>query len=131
MSDTIIRSLPWNAPTTWIALGAVAAFFLLGARAVLMPGPASAFFGVGIETGSGLAFVQAFGARNMGLALTGLALIWLDHRTALAALLLAGAFIAAIDAYAVMSAAGFAKGAKHLGYVVGLGAFGLWLWLRR
>ncbi len=127
MPEAIIRNLPWNAPSTWIALVASLFFLGLGARAVIHPVGASAFFGVAVEAGPGLAFVQAFGARNIGIALTAICLIYFDHRNGLAGLLLAASLIAAIDAYAVGAASGTTAAIKHILYTLALGAFGTYL----
>lgn len=61
----------------------------------------------------------------MGISLVALALIALDMRLGLAALLFAAALIAGLDFAVVSSQAGAAR-AKHLGYVVALTAFGWW-----
>jgi hypothetical protein len=131
MTHAAARTLPWSNPSTWLAIAAAAALLGLGLLAVLSPTTSSGIFGVGLADGDGLAFVQAMGGRNIGLSLLALTLIRLDLRSALAALLLFAALIACIDTYAVASHAGFAKAAKHFGYVVGLSAFGLWLLSRR
>ncbi len=131
MPEAIIRNLPWNAPSTWIAFVASVFFLGLGARAIIQPIGASAFFGVAVEGGPGLAFVQAYGARNIGIALTALCLIYFDHRSGLAGLLLAASLIAAIDAYAVGTASGTMAAIKHVIYTFALGAFGTYMSLNR
>lgn len=130
MTTVAARALPWRHPLTWTAVAAAALFFGLGLRAVLAPVAASGTFGVPLEGGDGLAYVQAFGARNMGLALTGLLLVVLDQRRAFAGLLAAAALVAAVDATAVGQHAGLAAAAKHLGYVAALGGFAAWVGLR-
>lgn len=130
MPEPIIRTLPWTAPSTWITVIAAIIFLALGARAVLAPAGAAAFFGVPLNDEAGFAFVRAFGGRNIGLALTALALVILDNRVGLSALLLAAGLVAAIDAYAVSAAAGFSAAAKHVAYTIALGGFGTWLLAR-
>lgn len=131
MTKEIFRELPWRSAVTWIACLAVAGFLALGLRALLAPIGAAGSFGVPPPAGDGLAYVQAFGARNIGLALAGLALIVLDQRRSLAVLFLAGALIAGLDFSIVATHAGATQALKHLAYVAGLLGFGLWLMLRR
>ena len=120
------RVLAYRNPSTILAcLGAVA-FLALGLRGILDPMGASGTFGVQI-TGDGLAFMSTTGARNVGLALLALALIYGDQRKALALLLIAAGGIAALDFWIVLDATGSGKAAKHLGYVVFLLGFGLFL----
>lgn len=125
-STSADRALPFNAASTWVAALAAVIFLALGLRALLAPTGASAFFGLPVEGGDGLAFVQVFGARNIGLSLVALALIYFDARFGLAAVFFAAALIAGLDFSIVASHAGAARAAKHLGYVVGLAAFGMW-----
>jgi hypothetical protein len=127
MTKSAVRALPFDAASTWVAVAASVIFLGLGLRALLAPVGAAAFFGVPLDGGDGLAFVQVFGGRNIGLSLVALALIFLDARLGLAALFFAAALIAGIDFSVVASHAGTAHAVKHLGYVVGLAAFGLWL----
>ena len=126
-----IRALPLNRAPTWIAVLAAALFFGLGMRALLAPEGAAATFGIPLDGGAGLAFVRAFGARNVGLSLVALALIALDLRRGLAAVFFASALIAVLDFSIVAGQAGTLHAAKHLGYVVALSAFGFWFALRR
>lgn len=121
-----IRSLPSNAASTWIATLAALLFFGLGLRALVAPTAAAASFGVPLLSGDGLAFVRAFGARNIGLSLVALALIALDKRRGLAAVFCAAALIAALDFAIVATQAGASHAVKHLAYVVGLSGFGFW-----
>ncbi len=127
MPDETVRALSWRAVSTWIAVLATVGFLAIGLRALLAPAATSAAFGLPLSGGDGLAFVQAFGARNIGLSLVGMALIALDGRRGLAALFLAGALIAALDFWIVASHVGPERALKHLAYVTGLAAFGLWL----
>lgn len=124
-------SLHARSVTTWIALLASLAFLALGLRALLAPAGAAASFGLPLSGGEGLAFVQAFGARNVGLGLVGMALIALDGRRALAVLFLAAAVIAGLDFWIVASQVGPERALKHIAYVAGLAGFGLWLLLGR
>jgi hypothetical protein len=126
-STLLVRALPWSSPTTWIVLVAGLAFLGIGMRAVADPAGAAAFFGLAVPDEKGRAFVQVFGARNVGLSLLMLALLLLDVRVGVAAIFLAAAGIAALDAWIVTSHTGLAKAAKHFAYVVGLLALGLWL----
>lgn len=125
-SDHAVRLLPLGATSTWLAALAALVFLGLGLRALLDPVGASAFFGVPVAGADGLAFVRVYGARNVGISLVALALIALDMRLGLAALLFAAALIAGLDFAVVSSQAGAARAAKHLGYVVALTAFGWW-----
>ena len=131
MSNHALRSLPSNAASTWIAALAALAFLGLGLRALLAPTAAAASFGVPLASGDGLAFVRAFGARNIGLSLVALALIALDKRRGLAAVFCAAALIAALDFSIVATRAGALPAAKHLVYVVALSGFGFWFAARR
>ncbi|MEI8359497.1 MAG: hypothetical protein RL698_1407 [Pseudomonadota bacterium] len=124
--DHAIRLLPLGAASTWLAALAALVFLGLGLRALLDPGGASAFFGVPVAGEDGLAFVRVYGARNVGISLVALALIALDMRLGLAAVLFAAALIAGLDFAVVASHSGALRAAKHLGYVVALTAFGWW-----
>jgi len=126
-----VRRLPLNAPSTWLATLAALAFLALGLRALLAPMAAAASFGVPLDGGSGLAFVQAFGARNVGLSLVAIALIALDIRPGVAALFFAGAVIAGLDFSIVALHEGALHAMKHLGYVVLLLTFAFWFARRR
>lgn len=126
-NDTSPRLLPWNAASTWIAAVATVVFFGLGMRAFLDPAGASSFFGIPVTDPSGLAFVQVYGARNMGLSLVALALLVLDVRRGVAAVFLAAALIAGLDFTVVATQSGALRAAKHLGYFFGLSGFGFWL----
>ncbi|MFN8640257.1 MAG: DUF4267 domain-containing protein [Candidatus Binatia bacterium] len=126
MAHAAPRRLSFRSTSTWLAVLAATVFFGLGLRAVLAPATASAFFGVPLDGGDGLAFVQAFGARNIGLSLVALALIALDARAGLVAVFFAAAVIAGLDFVVVSRHAGTFHGAKHLGYVALLAGFGAW-----
>ena len=126
MTNVTVRTLPLNAASTWIAMVAALVFLALGLRALVAPVGAAAFFGVPVEEGPGLIFVQVFGARNVGLSVVALALIALDLRRGLAAVFLAAALIAGLDFSIVATHQDALKATKHLGYVVGLIALGFW-----
>ena len=126
MSNQSIRSLPSNAAATWIAILAALAFLGLGLRALLAPTGAAASFGVPVVSADGLAFVRAFGARNIGLSLIALTLVALDMRRGLAAVFCAAALIAALDFSIVATHSGALGAVKHLGYLVGLTGFAFW-----
>jgi len=126
MTNGTARALPLNAASTWLAALAAIAFLALGVRALVAPAAAAASFGVPVDRGDGLAFVQAFGARNVGLSLVALASIALDLRLGLAALFFAAAVIAGVDFSIVATHEGVSNAAKHVGYVVALAAFGGW-----
>ena len=130
-TDDAVRLLPLHAASTWIAAFAALVFLALGLRALLAPAGAAAFFGLPVTSPDGLAFVQVFGARNIGLSLVALALIALDLRLGLVAVFFAAALIAGLDFAVVATHAGPLRAAKHLGYVAALAAFGLWFALRR
>jgi hypothetical protein len=110
--------------STWIAGLAALAFLGIGLRAVLAPAGAAAFFGLPVPAAEGLPFVQVFGARNVGLSLLALTLLVLDVRLGVAAVFLAAALIAGLDAWIVTTHAGVARALKHLAYVAGLAGFG-------
>lgn len=131
MSRHAIRSLSSNAASTWIATLAALLFLALGLRALLSPTAAAASFGVPLTSGDCLAFVQAFGARNIGLSLVALAMIGLDERRGLAAVFCTAALIAALDFSIVTARAGALHAVKHLAYLVSLSGFGLWFATRR
>jgi uncharacterized protein DUF4267 len=105
--DAIARGLAWSSPLTWISMIASVALFAIGVRAVLAPATASAGFGIPIGGGEGLAFVQAFGARNIGLSLFAVLAIMLDERRSVGILFVCAATIAVIDAYIVSQHLGF------------------------
>jgi len=117
------RGLPFSPPWSFSPSGC-APFWLA-------PAGAAAFFGLPVANGDGLAFVQVFGARNVGLSLVALALLALDMRLGLAVVFLAAALISGLDFSIVATHAGPLKAAKHLVYFVGLAGFGSWFaWVR-
>jgi hypothetical protein len=126
-SASAARTLPWSAVSTWLAILASLVFLALGMRALLTPAGAASSFGLPVPDASGLSFVRVFGARNIGLSLLALALIVLDIRIGLGVLFLAAGVIAGLDAWIVTSDAGVARALKHLAYIAGLIALGLWL----
>ena len=127
MTDPAVRALPLSAVSTWIAGLAALAFLGIGLRAVLAPAGAAASFGLPVPLPEDLAFVQVFGARNVGLSLLALALLVLDVRLGLAAVFLAAALIAGLDAWIVTTYAGVAQSIKHFAYAGTLSCFGLFL----
>jgi hypothetical protein len=131
MTNATVRTMPLNAASTWLAALAAMGFMALGLRALVAPATAAASFGVPVDGAAGLAFVQAFGARNVGLSVVALTLIVLDLRLGLAALFFAAALIAGVDFSIVATHQSVLKAAKHVGYVVGLVAFGVWFVRRR
>jgi hypothetical protein len=66
-------------------------------------------------------FVKAYGARNIAIALTAMALIALDLRRGLGALLACAALVAALDALNMHGFSGWPGAAKHVAYIAGLG----------
>jgi Domain of unknown function (DUF4267) len=126
-SASATRALPWSAFGTWLAVLAALLFLALGLRALLTPAGAAASFGLPVPDTDGLSFVRAFGARNIGLSLLALALIFLDLRIGLAVLFLASGVIAGLDAWIVSSSAGVSRARKHFVYIIVLIAFGWWL----
>jgi hypothetical protein len=110
-ATAIKRPLSWRSPMTWLAAIASLAFLAIGARAIVQPLAAAAGFGVPLDPGDGLVFVQAFGARNIGLSVFALLLLLLGQRRSLGLLFACGALIAALDAGIVAVHAGTAAGA--------------------
>jgi type III secretory pathway component EscS len=131
ITNGVSRALPWNSPTTWVAVIAVVALFILGLRAVLDPNGAPTFFGLPVPDYNGLAFVQVYGARNMGMSLLVLALIFIDNRPSVAIAFIAATLIAGVDAGVVISHAGLGYAFKHIVYMIAFLLFGSWLFLRR
>jgi Domain of unknown function (DUF4267) len=124
MSDpTLSRRLPWRAPVTIIALSAALVFLVLGLRGLLLPGAAVGSLGISIADPRDLALMQTTGARNIGMALLGFALVLIDARRAFGLLLAAAAVIACLDFVVIRAASGLAEAAKHLGYVAFLAGF--------
>jgi Domain of unknown function (DUF4267) len=121
MSMTSTRDLQWRSPLTLILMLACILFLGLGARTFFLPEAASAFFGAPATSPEALVFVKAYGARNIAIALTALALIRLDFRPGLVALLAFAALVAALDASVMYGFSGMAGAAKHMIYVVVLG----------
>jgi hypothetical protein len=66
---------------------------------------------VPLDPGDGLVFVQAFGARNIGISVFALLLLLLGRRRSLGLLFACGALIAAFDAGIVAAHAGAAASA--------------------
>ncbi len=119
MSD---RSLPVRSPMTIVLLLASLAFLGLGLRTFFLPASAAAFYGAPTESAEALVFVKAYGARNIGISLLALTLIYLDAGMGVGALLAAAALIAGLDAAIMLGHAGFGGALKHLIYVAVLGA---------
>jgi hypothetical protein len=105
--DAVARELSWSSPLTWISFLAALALLVIGVRAVLAPASASAGFGIPLGEGPGLAFVQAFGARNIGLSLFAALAIILDQRRSVGILFVCAAIVAFLDAYIVSRQLGF------------------------
>jgi Domain of unknown function (DUF4267) len=122
---TNTRDLQWRSPLTITVTLASVLFLGLGARTFFLPEAASAFFGAPATAPEALVFVKAYGARNIAIALTALALIRLDFRPGLVALLAFAALVAALDASVMYGFSGVAGAAKHVVYVVVLGGLSL------
>ena len=117
----LTRQLPWKGPLAWVVALVALALLAIGARAMWIPSQAAAGFGVPLSGGEGLIYVQAFGARNIGLSLFALTMVALDQRCALGVLFVCAALIATLDGLIV---------ATHLGLGLGLarpGAIALFL----
>lgn len=112
------RALAWNAPLTWILTGVAILFLLLGRRTSFLLLNAAATFGIPPPSQETLAYISAYGARNIGLSLAGLGMIWLDARRPLALVFAGAAIIALGDCWIVSAQMGFAVGARHLAYVM-------------
>jgi Domain of unknown function (DUF4267) len=125
MTMTSPRDLQWRSPPTIVVAVASVLFLALGARTFFLPEAASAFFGAPATTPEALVFVKAYGARNIAIALTALALIRLDFRPGLVALLAFAALVAALDASVMYGFSGMAGAAKHVAYVAALGGLSL------
>ena len=121
------RKMPLNSPATLVAIVAALFFLGLGLRGYLDPPGAAQMFGFPNIGEAGFPTMQAVGARNMGLALIALTLVWLDAKQAFIALLLAAALITVLDFTIVWSVAGLEQSAKHLAYAVGLAGFAAYL----
>lgn len=118
---------PLTMPMMIAAVLATGLFAAIGLRCLLAPSGGARFFGVPVIDAGGESFVQAMGARNLGLALTAAALIATGMRAGLAGLIAAAALTAALDALIVLRAAGMAKVAKHIAYVPIFAAFAAWI----
>jgi hypothetical protein len=116
------RSLAWRAPSTIIVMVASGLFFLLGLRTFFFPEAAARFFGAPSSSAEAMVFVKAYGARNIAISLMAAALIWLDLRLALAILLALAALVAGLDAASMFAFSGWPGAAKHVAYVLALGA---------
>lgn len=114
------RSLGSRSVLTWTLAAATLGFFLLGLRTVLFPASAAAFYGIPTEAPEALAFVRTYGARNVALSLVAAALLVLDMRKGLVALLAAVALVAALDFWIVSNQSDVTSALKHLAYVAGL-----------
>ena len=104
---SLARTLPWNGPLAWVVALVALALLAIGVRAMLAPSAAAAGFGVPLGGAEGLIYVQAFGARNVGLSLFALAMIGLDQRRALGVLFVCAALIAALDGLILATRLGF------------------------
>jgi len=108
-ADAIARELAWTSPLTWVSLVVLLALFAIGVRAVLAPARASVAFGIPLAEGEDPAYVQAFGARNIGLGLFAALAIVLDEGRSVGVFFLCAAVIALIDAYIVSRHSGFGR----------------------
>jgi hypothetical protein len=106
-APTLARALPWNGRLVWVVALVALALLALGVRAMLAPLAAATGFGVPLGGAEGLIYVQAFGARNIGLSLFALAMIALDQRRALGVLFVCAALIATLDGLILATHLGF------------------------
>jgi hypothetical protein len=127
----VIRQLPWNGALAWVVASVALALLGIGARAILMPEAAAAGFGVPLSGGEGLIYVQAFGARNVGLSLFASAMIALDQRRVLGVLFICAAVIAMLDGLIVAGHLGFGLGVVRPGVIALLLLFVAAFLLRR
>ena len=114
---TPTRNLLWRSPLSIVLALASIAFLVLGLRTFFFPEAAAAFYGAPTAAPEALIFVKAYGARNIGISLLAMALLWLDAWLGVAMLLAAAALIAALDASIMWGHAGFGGALKHLIYV--------------
>jgi hypothetical protein len=126
MLMSTIRSLPFGSMQFVVVALVSAAFLGLGITGVIAPRVTGALFGA--DPGGSFAFVQAVGARNTGLSLLAIALLVLDQRLALVALLAAAAIVAALDLWIVSTATSFVHAIKHLGYTLAMATLAGWLY---
>lgn len=111
------RNMPWRSPITIVLVILCVAFLGMGLRTFVLPGSAAAYFGVPTDASDALAFVKAYGARNIAISLTAMALLWLDARQGLAMLLACAALVALLDASILYGRDGLTGAARHLAYV--------------
>lgn len=126
MLISTIRALPIVSAQFWVVALVSFAFLGLGVTGVIAPRITGALFGA--DPGGSYAFVQAVGARNLGLSLLAIALLVFDQRLALTALLAAAAIIAVVDLWIVSSATTFLHAIKHLGYALLMASLAGWLY---
>jgi hypothetical protein len=112
------RQLPWKGPLAWAVALVALALLAIGVRAMWMPSVAAAGFGVPLSGGEGLIYVQAFGARNIGLSLFALTMVALDQRLSLGVLFVCAALIATLDGLIVATHLGFGPGIARPGAIV-------------
>jgi hypothetical protein len=117
VAPKIARTLPWNGPLAWIVALVALALLAIGIRAMLAPSAAAAGFGVPLGGAEGLIYVQAFGARNIGLSLFALAMIALDQRRSLGVLFVCAALIAVLDGLILATRLGFGPGLVRHGAI--------------
>ncbi len=117
------RELPLRSPLTISLVLLSVAFLLLGLRGIIAPEAGAKSLGTMVSNPSDLWLMQTTAARNIGISLLALGLIYLDHRKAIGALLAAATLISGLDLWIVANSAGFAHAAKHAGYFVVLGGF--------
>ena len=122
---TASRFLHARSPLTWVLGVAMTIFLALGLRTFFFPASAAAFYGIPTGSLEALAFVQAYGARNVAISLIAFSLLAQDARNGIAALLCGAALIAALDFWIVISHAGTGPALKHIVYVVVLSGLAL------
>jgi hypothetical protein len=124
MMSSII--LDWNQPLTWLApLLALGATFT-GFISLLAPRTAIKLYGLGAGE-EGLRFVPIFGARNLAIGLSTLALLVYGWRQPLGFLFLALTVPAAVDAWLTYRHGSRKAAAVHVAGGLALLAYGAWL----
>ena len=125
------RQMPLRSALTILVSLAAVGFLALGLRGVLDPAGGASSLGVMVRDPADLVLMQAVGARNIGLALMGMSLIWIDRRRELGLLLAAAAGIALVDLFVIWSASGLGTAGTNLIYLGFLIALGLAVLRRR
>jgi Domain of unknown function (DUF4267) len=117
VAPKLARTLSWDGPLAWIVALAALALLAIGIRAMLAPSAAAAGFGMPLGGAEGLIYVQAFGARNIGLSLFALVMIALDQRRPLGVLFVCAALIAVLDGLILATYLGFGPGLVRHGAI--------------